>query len=170
MGESDKYITMKNILLIIWMIPIYLNAGTYDEILKEKQSYNKNAQLYTNVIMVTAVICNGLGDGFNNRGNVTDGYNHKPIGHTLNAISIGLTAAAFYYACKNGGVFWKNGLKYMLFRIALFDYAYNAGAQLPYDYAGFTSNYDKTFNRVPHSGIAMMRGVSMIVGFRIPIK
>ena len=114
-------------------------------------------------IFAGSILLDAAGDGLNDSG-------HKVWGHGLNAASTGvLLASPFIIDIKLNKWRWYAG-SYMLMRVGLFDFTYNAVRGLPLDYIGNSSVWDKVMQefrpdlggQIWGRGIALTWGISIV--------
>ena len=116
-----------------------------------------------NAVYLGSVVANGIGEGLSDSGN-------KEWGHAFNAISISFLLLSPFLHDYTKDVWWKPVIKYSFIRIGFFDFTYNATRQLPYNYIGDTSWWDKGMKKLaPPDGFAFGRVVFATIGFSIPL-
>lgn len=90
--------------------------------------------------------------------------------HFYEALSVAslVSIPMFTFTSKND--WWKLGLSYTLMRYSLFDYTYNIDRNLPLDYHGNTSKYDKVLNDIPNEVVNFTKGLSLIASITINLN
>ena len=124
---------------------------------------HNNEALKTILIYSTSIILNGIGDGLNNN-------NHKTLGHTCNALSIGTLVASPFLMTYDKKKWYGYILDYAFLRYSLFDASYNLSRGLPYDYIGTTAGTDIIFHKAPAGFRTFSKGVALTVGIFLPIN
>jgi hypothetical protein len=105
-----------------------------------------------------------MGDGLKDSG-------HKPIGHSLNALSVGLVMTSPFVIDYEKSKLGYYLASYTFLRFALFDYSYNLSRGLPLGYIGNTSLYDKVLQKFdPPDNFLFGRSISFGVGIAIPLN
>lgn len=159
---------MKTKIVCIFLLMV-LSIGTF------AQNFSGNFKLYqkksripesVKVISVYAgsIILDAVGDGLNDSGD-------KGWGHACNALSTGLLLVSPFVIDYDKSKWGYYLASYVCLRISLFDYSYNLTRNLPLNYIGGTSTWDKFLGKIkPPDGLAWGRSVSFVVGISIPIK
>ena len=153
------YHNMKQVISIILILVSLNSFGQYKRNLDNKDIYVSLA------IMTSSVILGGVGDGFNDNG-------MKPLGHSLNALSIVPLLIAPFVLDISDYKWASYILSYTFIRFALYDAGYNITRGLPLAYLGNSSLYDRALRstKSPDSWIIGMKSLSLVVGFSIPIR
>ncbi|MDH3382315.1 MAG: hypothetical protein OEL54_06385 [Flavobacteriaceae bacterium] len=113
--------------------------------------------------LIGAVVFDAWGDAENDNGN-------KALAHALNAASVACLLVTPFLADIEQDQWAKYIIKYGFIRFVAFDYTYNYQRNLPFNYLGNTSNYDKNLKKFDPGLIAFTKSVTLIVGFTIPIN
>jgi hypothetical protein len=113
----------------------------------------------------TATVCLGaVADAQFDMGN-------KPLAHTLHAVEIGaVLGGPFIFKPHDTSEILAYMFSYMFLRFSFYDVFYNWQRDLPINYVGNTSHYDRFFAKMPPDGRMWWKSCSLIVGFAIPIK
>ena len=116
-------------------------------------------------LFVGSIVLDAFGDALCDDG-------HKGWGHTFNAASVGLLVTAPLYleiSFKELGWYLAS---YVSLRIAIFDPVYNLSRDLPLNYIGTTSTWDKALQKISPPGNTLLwgRAAFLTVGISIPIK
>jgi hypothetical protein len=148
---------MKKILILLLLIVISL--GLLGQQPRDHEAL-KVIALYTGSIILEAA-----GDGLNDSG-------HKEWGHTLNAVSVGTLLVSPFIINYDKSRWYYYIASYTCLRISLFDPVYNMSRQLPINYIGDSSSWDKVMQKMnPPTGAAIFgRSVFFTVGVFIPIN
>jgi hypothetical protein len=116
--------------------------------------------MYTGSILMDAA-----GDALNDS-------NHKGWGHFANAASVGVLVT-IPFVTENERTF-KGFLlgagSYTFLRFGLFDYTYNSVRNLPLNYIGGTSFYDKAMQKLNPPETYLARVASLCVGVSLTLK
>jgi len=111
-----------------------------------------------------ATVCLGsLGDAYNDNG-------QKALGHTLKALEVTALISGPMLFKIGKGEYAPYIATYVGWRIVGYDYMYNAGAGLPWDYVGESSRWDRALKKIPPHGILFDRGIVLMATLSFPIK
>lgn len=114
------------------------------------------------VLYTGSIILDAAGDALNDSG-------HKEWGHLCCAASVGsLLISPFIIDYQRSKWGWYL-TSYVSLRIALFDYTYNLSRELPLNYTGSTSNWDKMTRGMKTSHLSICRGAALAIGITVPI-
>jgi len=111
---------------------------------------------------IASISLNALGDGLNDNGK-------KGIGHVCNALSIGVLLTSPWVIDYKQGYWYEYLLTYTFLRFGMFDPIYNTTRGLPFNYLGTTAPTDRML-RYFGGQPTFIHGLSLIVGFSIPLK
>ena len=95
---------------------------------------------------------------------------NKEWSHALHAAEVGaLIGGPFIFKPKGTSEIASYILSYGFIRFSFFDGFYNMTRDLPINYVGSTSGYDKFMSKVPPDGRAFMKSWSLVLGVSIPL-
>ena len=127
------------------------------------QAQNWKRPVAISLYHVGTVLAGSLGDAYNDSGN-------KPLGHVLKAVEVSalISGPMLFKLSKNE--YAPYIATYVGWRVVGYDYGYNAGKGLPWDYNGDSSNWDRFLNKQQPSGIIFARSIVLVATIHIPIK
>jgi len=152
------------IILTLFALTISVN-GQYS--IPTKKKIPESVKIMT--VFIGSIVLDAVGDALYDEGKATNNNNKIVYGHVFSAASTGLLLASPFILNidkKKWPVYFAG---YIGFRIALFDPIYNVTRNLPVDYIGSTSYWDKGlqgFN--PPAGLQMF-GRAVIFTFAITL-
>lgn len=159
----------KLMLLLIVLFCQFGNAQELDLNLPETQKPRLHIPEPVKVISlyVGAIVLEGIGDALYDDGD-------KALGKSLQAISLGMLLLSPAILDMNRDNWWWYVITYTSFRVALFDYTYNATRGLPLNTVGTTSYWDKGIEKVgfeAYPGAQLFtRGIFFTLAITIPIN
>jgi hypothetical protein len=149
---------MKNQLIILMiLLSVSRIDAQYSTVKKSFSEPVKIIALYTGSIILDAA-----GDALNDS-------NHKDWGHLCCAASVGILLTSPFIIDYDRSKWGWYLTTYVSLRIALFDYAYNISRDLPLNYIGTTSNWDKMTGGMKSSQLSICRCGALAVGISVPI-
>ena len=137
---------MKKLLTILLLSSVFTTCFSQPDIktdyfdntikIEQKSQAWKVITLYSG-----AIILNAVGDGLNDSG-------EKQWGHFCNAASVGILLTSPFIIDYEKSKWGWYLTSYVGLRIALFDYSYNLSRDLPLNYIGGTSTWDKVLGKM----------------------
>ena len=117
-------------------------------------------------ICLGSIITDAIGDAW-----IAEGKN-VVWAHTFQATSTGILLMSPFILDLEKRQWFAYGASYVFFRVAVFDYVYNATRGLPLEYRSEVSLWDKALTAVnPPPGIMMFnRGISFSLGLGVTIN
>jgi len=148
-------------LIILLLITQNLSAQNCNYRFHKHRVISDKARFIT--IATASVILNAVGDGLNAN------LRTKPVGHFLNACSIGALVVSPFLVDYNKRKWYIYALSYGFIRAGIFDPTYNITRKLPYNYSGNSCMWDKFWNKAGgRNGFDM--GLFITVGIALPIN
>ena len=153
---------MKKLILFLFVFSICITINAQYEI-EKKRFIPEPVKIIT--IYAGSIILDAIGDGLCDDG-------QKTTGHFCQAVSIGMLVASPFILNVDKSKWLWHAMSYVSLRIALFDPVYNLTRDLPIDYIGSTSIWDKSLQNFnpPRSAMLWGRSVFLVIGISIPIK
>jgi len=163
---------MKNLIIILLLSCSVLSAQSYNPYNSEpqKKEWKYKEAVKTIAVYTTSIVLGGIGDGLND--GIIGDKSYKPLGHALNATSVGiLLVSPFILDYNRKNMVWYLA-SYLSINIGLFDISYNAARGLPIGYVGNSCLYDKFWRatKSPESWIVFKDAFFITIGIMIPIN
>ena len=162
---------MKNLIVILLLSCSILSAqyNPYNSY-PDKHEWKYKEAVKTIAVYSSSIILSAVADGLND--GVIGDKSYKPLGHALNATSVGILLVSPFildYNRKNMGWYFAS---YLTLRIGIFDLSYNKTRGLPLGYVGNSSIYDKFWQSLksPESWIVAKDAFFFTIGIMIPIN
>jgi len=156
---------MKRLITILFtlLLTVQLSAQKRYESAKRYNSTKKYEAVKIISTYASSIVLDAMGDGLNDS-------NHKNWGHLCNAASVGILLTSPFIIDYDKNKWGYYLTSYVALRVALFDYTYNTTRDLPLNYIGNSSYWDKGMQKLNPPDTYMIRGVYFILGVAIPIN
>ncbi len=175
---------MKQLTIILLLISITCQAQfinkTYNPYEAQQPEVNyivgselkkDNSNIWVLGVFVFSIACHTIGDGLYDEGKAIGNQNYMIAGKAINAAGFtSLLALPFIKKFDKNQIF-SYFIGYGCMRVAMFDPIYNGTRNLPINYIGNSSLWDKGLQKFdPSSGLLFARAVFLTAGVSITLR